>query len=437
MSLKTRIILFMSICTMAFAVDWYWTYVSSPTVATQVAVKQLNDSNASAEELRAYETGGKNVIPVATGFAVFISFLVLFGGIIKNEMKKLTTLFVFLGLITLTGCRVPYDKPEFAEIENNETGFLLPLEGATSDQAKFASQSFLEEKKVATKRVQITHKWVQTGRWEFEGQYYPLVKLIKVNRSPIVCEWTDKPDTGSSKNDESIHVESRDSVGLSIGFNVTAMVTEPDAAKFLYWYSSGNLSTVMNQEVRGRVQKMTADECARYDFDLLRTKKSEISESIRKDVVGYFGERGITITSVGMVGGLHYENPEIQKAIDETVKKQQLKVIALAEFEAQAKTNERITLEADATAERARKIAKGEADAKLIVAQAEAEGIKAVNKALNDGAQSTLLFQIKQLDIEKSRIEKWNGQYPIYMMTMGTGSQAPSLMLQVPAAPVK
>lgn len=38
---------------------------------------------------------------------------------------------------------------------------------------------------------------------------------------------------------------------------------------------------------------------------------------------------------VGMVGGMTYENPEIQKAIDKTFIAQQEKVVNLARFEAQ------------------------------------------------------------------------------------------------------
>jgi len=85
-------------------------------------------------------------------------------------------------------------------------------------------------------------------------------------------------------------------------------------------------------------------------------RKVEIAEAVRKEVTNYFDDRGITVTSVGMVGGFSYENPEIQKAIDETVQKQQLKVIVAAELDAQKDRNLRITMEADAHAEKARRI---------------------------------------------------------------------------------
>ena len=64
----------------------------------------------------------------------------------------------------------PYDVPEFVEVDSSESAFLIPLEGDTANQAAFQSVKFLEEKKVATKRVQITHRWLQTGYLPSHGQ---------------------------------------------------------------------------------------------------------------------------------------------------------------------------------------------------------------------------------------------------------------------------
>lgn len=432
--MRNKILIFALILAGCGSVDWYWIQVKSPTISAHVAVDQLNGGDAAAEDMRAYDTA-KGMVEVITGAIVLFSFLLLFGGKIEEMLRKGSKLLIVLVCVFgLTGC-IPYDKPEFVTIENNETGFLLPLEGETKDQSKFQSESFLESAKVATKRVQILHRWIQQGRMESDGAYFPTVRLIKVNRSPVVREWTNDPNTGTTKKDQSIKVESRDSIGFEIGFSVTAMVSEKDAAKFLYWYASGELATVMDDEVRSRIQKVTADECAKYDLDILRTKKNEISAEIRKEVTDYYAGRGITVTSIGMIGGLHYDNAEIQKAIDDTIKKQQLKVVAQAEWEAQQKTNDRVTLEAEAIAEKARRVAKGEADAKLIVATAEAEGIKAINKALSESMNSgNLLLQVKQLEIEKARIDRWDGRYPTYMMNMGQGQTG--LLLQVPATPI-
>jgi regulator of protease activity HflC (stomatin/prohibitin superfamily) len=131
-----------------------------------------------------------------------------------------------------------------------------------------------------------------------------------------------------------------------------------------------------------------------------------------------------------MFGGMTYENAEIQKAIDNTVIAQQLKVVNQARFEAQQRDNDRVTLEANAVAERARRIAAGDADAKKIAAEAEAQSIREVNKALAEARQNPLLYQLRSLEVERARVEHWNGQYPNYLLQ--TGSASPNLMLHMP-----
>lgn len=53
---------------------------------------------------------------------------------------------------------------------------------------------------------------------------------------------------------------------------------------------------------------------------------------------------GIVIATVELFGGLAYENPEIQKSIDETFVNQQLEVEVEANFHTQKSENHRIEL---------------------------------------------------------------------------------------------
>jgi hypothetical protein len=323
----------------------------------------------------------------------------------------------------LGGCVKPYDKPEYVEIDTSDTGFLIPLEGDTTQQARFESVDYLQERKVAAKRIQITHRWNQEGRISNDGRWLPLVRLVKVNRSPLTREWT--AEGKHNAGDKAIWIESADSVGFSMGFTCTAFIDEKDAAAFLYWYPSGSLSTVMDSEMRGRIQQTSAEIAAKYPLDLLRSKKQEIADAVKKDVTVFFAQRGITVTTVGMFGGMTYENAAIQKAIDETVIAQQLKVVSEAKFSAQQRENDRIELEAKATAEKYRLEAKGKSDARLAEAEAEAkasiakaqaesEGIRLVNDAV--AGSNPMLLQMRQLDVEKSRVERWNGAFPQMML---------------------
>ena len=92
---------------------------------------------------------------------------------------------------------------------------------------------------------------------------------------------------------------------------------------------------------------MAAEVAAKYPLDTLRSRKQEIADAVKKDVMSFFTARGVSVTTVGMFGGMTYENPDIQKAIDQTFIAQQLKTVSLAKFEAQQKENERIELEAN------------------------------------------------------------------------------------------
>jgi hypothetical protein len=56
-----------------------------------------------------------------------------------------------------------------------------------------------------------------------------------------------------------------------------------------------------------------------------------------------------------------------------------------------------------------------------------------VNTALAAAEQNPLLYQLRALEVERARVDHWNGQYPTYFM--GTAAAAPNLMLQMPAAP--
>jgi hypothetical protein len=440
-----RILTFSLFVLLVGAAEIWWWSVGEPGSATHLAVRQLNGGDAVANELRAFDAG-KNVVQFMAAMVLVLAALGCFGSYLKPVLGRLSqrfsrTTMVIAGLLVLpllTGCMKSYDRPEYVEIDTSETGFLIGLEGDGTQQARFQSEDYLKQRKVATKRVQILHRWSQEGRMVNEGRWIPTVRLVKVNRSPITREWMSGQMASSggqshapAGNDRAIWIESADSVGFSMGFTCTAFISEDDAAKFLYWYPSGSLSGVMDQEVRGRIQQVAAEVAAKYPLDALRLRKQEIADEVKRDVTNFFTARGVTVTTVGMFGGMTYENPEIQRAIDQTFIAQQLKTVSLAKFEAQQKENERIELEANGLAERARREAAGLADARKTAAAGEAQAIREVSRALAEAQQNPMLYQFKVLELEKARVEKWDGKYPVYFM--GTGTSNPSLLLQVPS----
>lgn len=441
-----RTLVFLGIALVVAGLETWWLGGRQPQTSAALALGQLEASDAAAAALRQFEAD-KDLVHVVAGAITLVTAWLCFGRYARSAIERLKARFVgrwtlLLGLLSLagaTGCMKPYDKPEFIEIDTSETGFLIPLEGDATQQAKFQSEDYLSQRKVATKRVQITHRWSQEGRMTWNGRWIPTVRLVKVNRSPVTREWTTMQSPSAAgqsirgaASDRAIWIESGDSVGFSMGFTCTAFIAEDEAARFLYWYPSGSLADMMDHEVRGRVQQAAAEVAAKYPLDLLRAKKQEIADAVKADLTNFFAARGVSITTVGMFGGMTYENPEIQKAIDQTFIAQQLKVVAEARFQAQKKENERIELEANGAAEKARREAMGLADAKRTAAAAEAETIREVNRALNEAQQNPALYQLKALDVEKARIEKWDGRYPTWFMG-GAGGGGANLLLHVPA----
>jgi regulator of protease activity HflC (stomatin/prohibitin superfamily) len=332
----------------------------------------------------------------------------------------------------------PFDAPEFHEIDTSESAFLIPLEGDPLDQQAFPSVTFLNERKVAAKRIRVPHRWQPTGRLPATGQWVPTVRLVKVDRRPVTREWTRSHTSGTAAKDQAIASESKDSINFSLGVTCTANIPEEMAAVFLYTYPSKSLADMMDMEVRGRVQQVVAEESAKYLLDELPKRKNEIMAAVRKDVTEFFKERGIQISSIGMYGGLTYENAEIQKAIDDSAKAAQLKVVAEAKREAQEVENRRLRMEAEGKAEAAKLEAKGraeaealraeaEAKAKAAVAEAEARAVRAVAdarayEAEKAAAAPSVYVQLRQLEAEAERYKRWDGKFPTHWMTTGAAS---------------
>ena len=310
-------------------------------------------------------------------------------------MKKIITLVFMLAIIgcLFAGCK-PYDKPEFITIEASQTAFLIPLVGDTSDQGVFESEELLLEAKVATKEIQIPHRWVQTGKFESTGEYRPSAKLIVVERKPVSRSWESGESSATSAN-RAIFGETSDNIGIYVGMNCTAMIEEKDAAKFLYRYNNTPLETVIDTDIKKLVEDRFNIETAKYASTELGSKKGEIMEAVKSYVVDYFKDYGITITVIGLKEGISFENPAIQTAIDEKFASEQKLVIQQNENEAN--------------------LAKAEAEAKAMIMLAEAEA--EANRLLAESLTQEILAQLYY--------EKWDGVLPSVYGSDGTIVQIP------------
>jgi len=133
-------------------------------------------------------------------------------------MKMLNLTAVLLIAFAVTGCRKPFNTPEYRNVSTSQTAYLVPVEANTEKQVKLNSAAAYDELKVMKKRIQITKRWVDTGRrglygiGKWNGTYIPTVSLITVERTPITCEWTADPKSGTGDKNQAMWVESKDSL---------------------------------------------------------------------------------------------------------------------------------------------------------------------------------------------------------------------------------
>lgn len=305
-------------------------------------------------------------------------------GIKVRRVKKVLAIGITAGAITLScsGCGMirPFDKPELVTIEASQTAFLVDLVGKNAEQAVFSSEQALAKAKISAKEVQIPHRWVKTGRMTGTGEWRPSAKLIIVDRTPVTREWNASKNEGTSVKNQAIYAESKESIGFSAGMNCSAQIyTEDDAVKFLFSYNNKTLDEIMDTEIRARVESDFVEQCANKTLNYLLENKEEIMTNVRNDVDKYFSDKGITITVLGMKDGFEYDDPEIQKAINEKFSSEQKLV-------SEANNNKAVIAKA-----------KADAEAKQIEAEAEAKA----NKTISDSLTDKLLKQ--------QYYEKWNG----------------------------
>lgn len=332
--------------------------------------------------------------------------------------------------LLMTACIGPYQQEIIEEIQPNETAFLVPLEGATQEgQARFQSVAYLDEIKVATKRVTVPTRKRNLGRMWNNYEWIPTAKLIKVDRTPQTRAWTSSSATGTSNADQAINVESADSVGFSIGVTCTAAVEEPDAAKFLYNYSGKTLAEIMDNDVRNYIQSYASLEFGKLQLNECQLKKGEIFTQCAAKATTFFKEFGITIRNLGYSEGMLYENKQIQEQIDQAFTSELQK--KLAEQARQAQTVKNLTeLEVASNTLRIQQIKNQQ---ELAIAENKRKQAEEFQKAA-EAQRAMVELEIMKLraDAMNTFAKNWKGGVPAWL-TMD-GKQAP-MLLNMPAPP--
>jgi hypothetical protein len=230
-------------------------------------------------------------------------------------MLKLYTM-AFMAL-TLSGCMQPVD--ELQEIKPNETAFLVSLEGDTDkNQAKFASIETLAKDKISAKRVVIPHKLINICPSCLLPEYkdVPTARLFKVDRSIVSREWTRSHVTGTSAKDQSISVESNESIDFDLGATLSAHVAEEGTAKFLYFYAGRQLADIIDSDVRNFISSSLSTQFGSHSLNENRLNKVKYFAQAKQEAQDFFKEKGIVIDSFGFTEGMTYHDVRIQDSIN-------------------------------------------------------------------------------------------------------------------------
>lgn len=302
--------------------------------------------------------------------------------------------------LLIFSCMKPPKIERIEQIETNETAFLVPLEGSSkAGQGKFMSIEYLANAKVATKRITLPLREMKVGRWKHNIEWIPTMRVIKVDRTPVTREWTEERNSGTTSKNEAIYVESKDSIGFAIGVNITTVIHEDDAAKFLYYYAGRGLEKITDDNIRGKVTAIVSREFGSRDLKLCKTDKRQIQEVLEKETIEEFKQFGITVSNIGLVGGLSYEDKEIQKAINDAYIAEMSILQSQQEFEAEKFRNDR----------------------KVSIAVAERMSAQEFAKAYDAMVMKT------KLDIDMIRAQalmeaakKWSGNVPSQILPQGS-----------------
>ena len=321
-----------------------------PIIQAQLAPQQLADSNTTVALVQTWYQ--QPWVLVIVTILLLIALFRLWQKPIQ-QAKKSPLLHHYLLLLPLLGLLVackPYGVTQIIEIKPNETAFVVPLLGDTTSQAQFQSVSYLEQRQVAAKQVEIPVREHKIGRGFWNIEWVPTVAVIIVDRTPVTREWTSANDTGTSISNQAFGVESRESIDFKVGATASALVEEKNAAKFLYYFSGKSLPEVMDENIRGFVQAELFNEFGARTLEQGRAEKREIFESIFQRTQGQFEPLGITITSLGGSEGLIYSDSSVQAVINDNFEAQQRQIQAEAFATAQAIENSTLVDQANAAA---------------------------------------------------------------------------------------
>jgi regulator of protease activity HflC (stomatin/prohibitin superfamily) len=189
-------------------------------------------------------------------------------------------------------------------------------------------------------------------------------------------------------------------VSLTVRYSIL-----PDRVSEVYekYSHNGDLSSYVQTAAHEIFKAVTA----KYTAPDLISQRAKVSADIYSALGATLALYGAQVINIDMRNFAFQES--YMKAINSKVEQEQLRLAAenrLLTVESEQKQKVAVA-EAEAAAVKA--TADGDAYAKLKVATAEADALKVQNAAL---AQNKDVLELRRIQVEQTKAEKWNGQLP-------------------------
>lgn len=204
--------------------------------------------------------------------------------------------------------------------------------------------------------------------------------------------WTKGSDTGSP-DDESLSFQTVEGMSVSADVGITYAIDPTKVTAIFQKYRKG-VDEITDIYLRNMVRDALVTVASTRKVDkVYGAGKADMMKEVEALVRAQVEPIGINVERIYWVGNLELP-PQVTGSLNAKIQATQM---------AEQRRNE--VEQAKAEAAKARETAAGEADAKLIVAKAEAEAIRLRGDALRSNADVATL----------NAIEKWNGVMPTFM----------------------
>lgn len=195
-----------------------------------------------------------------------------------------------------------------------------------------------------------------------------------------------------------------DTQPVRVSMTVRYSIASDRVAEVFEKYShNGDLSSYVQTATQEVFKAVTA----RYSAPDLIAQRAKVSADIGQALKAKLTLYGAQVINIDMRNFAFSES--YMRAINDKVTQEQLRLAAenkLKTVEAEQKQKVAIA-EAEASAKKAE--ADGEAYASLAIAKSQAEALRIQNAAL---AQNKDVLELRRIEVEKTKAEKWNGQLP-------------------------